>query len=793
MENKSLHILEFDKILNIMSEFTNNDAVKQRIRTLTPSAKLDEAVFWQKQTSEAVSMILKFGEPGSLSAPDVTASLKRCAMGAILSPKELLAIARVLSITRMALRYLGSAAEGDIEYLAGVCETLVAVRALEEQIGMCILSEDEIADGASAELSSIRRKIRSRREKIKDMLDSMIHSSRYQKYLQDPIVTMRGDRYVIPVRAEYRGEIAGIVHDTSSSGATLFVEPAGVVEANNEIHALHAKEQAEIERILASLSAEVSEYKNEIECDYSALCELDFVFCKGKLSVKYGACEPKLNDSGIVHFKKARHPLIAQKSVVSNDIYLGRDFDTLVITGPNTGGKTVTLKTIGLFSLMAASGLHIPAGDNSQAAVFESVWADIGDEQSIEQSLSTFSSHMTNIVHIINNISTNSLALFDELGAGTDPVEGAALAVSILEYLRLSGVTTAATTHYSELKLFALSTPGVCNASCEFDVKTLRPTYKLLIGVPGKSNAFAISSRLGLDDTIISRAKSLMSEDNVRFEDLISGLQESKKTADDEAQKALALRREADELKAKIQEQKKTLESKRQKMLDEARREARRIIADAKDESSDIIKELGALRKNVHADGIDKTIENARTRLRKKGDALDASFSDILKPKTQHDAPKTVKSGDKVEVLSLGQVCDVIKPPDADKNVQVQAGALKINVKLSDLRLVTKMPPKIKSVKKSAKAVGCNVSRANVKTEIDLRGMTLEEAVMDADRFIDDAYMAGLKNVSIIHGKGTGVLRSGISDLLRRHKLVKSFRLGRYGEGEDGVTIAELK
>lgn len=792
MEKKALHVLEFDKILNKMAEYTGNEVVQKRIMDLMPAETLREAQEAQQQTSEAVKLILRYGEPQNLTAPQVLSSLKRCAMGSVLSPRELLDIARVLNIARGVKRYLGNADGEEFPVLGGMEQSLTAVKPLEEQLYQCILSEEEIADGASGELASIRRKMRNMQGKIKDLLDGMIRSNKYQKYLQDPIVTMRGDRYVIPVRSEYRAEVPGVVHDTSSSGATLFVEPMSVVNANNEIRDLRAKEEAEIERILAALSAEVSEYNEEIETDYRVICELDFIFCKGKLSASMGASEPALNAEGRIYLKKARHPLIAQRNVVANDVYLGGEFDTLVITGPNTGGKTVTLKTIGLFCLMAAAGLHVPANDNSAVAVFSSIWADIGDEQSIEQSLSTFSSHMKNIVNIVNKADQNSLVLFDELGAGTDPVEGAALAVSILEYLRLVGATTAATTHYSELKLFALSTPGVCNASCEFDVKTLRPTYKLLIGVPGKSNAFAISQRLGLDERIIERAKSLMSEDNVRFEDLITGLHESKRVADDEAQKAARLRREADELKEKIEEQKQTLEQKRQKMLDEARREAKRIILDAKDESAKVIKELNELKKGVQSENFGKSIEEARAKLRAKESGIDESFSGVLKPKTQQKAPKSVKVGDKVELVSLGQIGDIIKPPDADGNVYVQAGMLKINAKLADLRLVTKMPKEPKK-KKEPSFIGYVSRRTDAKTEIDLRGMTLEEALLDADRFLDDAYMAGLTQVSIIHGKGTGVLRAGISDMLKRHRLVKSYRLGRYGEGENGVTIVELK
>lgn len=788
MENKALKILEFDKILNIMAEFTSNEAVKKRIISLKPSKDLAEAKKYQHQTTEAANMIIQHGEIPSLSVSDITVSTKRVSLGASLSMRALLDISRLLSASRRIKDYIGKGES--VPILQGLAERITVLKPLEQQIEMCILSEEEIADTASPTLSSIRRKMRSLQGKIKDTLDSIIHSTHYQKYLQEPIVTMRDGRYVIPVKAQYKSEVAGIVHDSSSSGVTIFVEPMSVVNTNNEIHSLKADEAAEIERILASLSAKVSEFGYEIDENYEAVCEADFIFCKGRLSVSLGATEPILNSDGIIDIKKARHPLIAKQSVVANDIMLGGDFDTLVITGPNTGGKTVTLKTIGLFSIMAASGLHIPANDNSRAAVFDSVWADIGDEQSIEQNLSTFSSHMTNIVKITKNAGKNSLVLFDELGAGTDPVEGAALAVSILEYLRLEGATIAATTHYSELKLFALSTPGVLNASCEFDVQTLRPTYKLLIGVPGRSNAFAISKRLGLNDMIIQRAKSKMSEDSIHFEDIIRNLQKSRKKADSEAQKAKQMRREADEIKEKISEQKQTLDEKKQKILDEARREAKRIILEAKEESNAVIKELNSLKKAAKAQNISKGAEQLRMRLREKEKNIDESFSGVIKPQVQKNAPKTVKPGDKVEVLSLGQICEVLKAPDTSGNVLVLAGIMKINASLSDLRVVTSMP---KEVKKAPSHIGYTSKKSGIKTETDLRGMNLEEAIMEADRFIDDAYMAGLNQISIIHGKGTGILRSGISDMLRRHKLVKSFRLGKYGEGEDGVTIVELK
>ncbi len=791
-KNKALTILEFDKILDILAEFTSNDAVKEKIYNLTPSKDKDEAEALQSETTQAQTYILKYGSCPNLAVPPVINSVRRCEVGGVLSMRELLNIASVLYTARNAKKYLENAKQDESGTLFLIASSLTDVKMLEQQIKMCIISEEEVADGASGELLSIRRKMSSLKDKIKDILDSYIHSSKYIKYLQEPIVTMRSDRYVIPVKSENRNEISGVVHDTSSTGATVFIEPMSVVNANNEIRDLKGKEQAEIERILAQLSSQVSEYKSEIETNYYQLCELDFIFCKAKLSLKYNATEAKINDSGEIYLKKARHPLIDSKNVVANDIYLGGDFDTLVITGPNTGGKTVTLKTIGLFCIMAAAGLHIPALDNSKVSVFNKIWADIGDEQSIEQSLSTFSSHMKNIVNIVNHIDSKSLALFDELGAGTDPTEGAALAVSVLEYLRLYGAKCAATTHYSELKTFALTTPGVCNASCEFDIKTLNPTYKLLIGVPGKSNAFAISAKLGLNKTIIESAKSMMTKDNLRFEDLISSIEEKRRLAEKEAQTAQALRSEIAKLNEEAKNQKEKLEKSREKILDEARREAKRIVAGAKDECSKIVREANKLQKS----GINaKQIEKIKSGLKKKENEIDESFSDVLRPKVQSHAPKTVKEGDSVEVLSLSQIATVLSPPDKDKNVYVQAGPLKISVKLDGLRLVTQNAPQTKKTKTDYAAMAKTYvsKKANIKSEIDLRGMTLEEALLETDQFISDAYVAGLTQISIIHGKGTGVLRAGISDMLKRHKLVKSYRLGKYGEGETGVTIAELK
>lgn len=793
MENKSAKILEFDKILNIMSEFTQNEIVKKRILSLEPTADIEEARKLQAQTSEAASALLRFGNPPNMSAPSVMGGVKRCAIGGIASMHELLEIARLLRMTRLVKNYFSDAERDEFPILRALEDALYPNKMLEEQIFMCIISDEEMADQASGELAAIRRKMRSLQGKIKDMADSFIRSERYQRYLQEAIVTMRGDRYVIPVKAENKSMIPGIVHDVSSSGATVFIEPMQIVNANNEIHELAGKEQAEIERILGLLSGDVSEMASALEANFNTLTELDFIFCKGKLSEKYGCTEPTLNDEGRIFLKRARHPLIKSRKPVANDIYLGGDFDTLVITGPNTGGKTVTLKTIGLFCIMAASGLHIPVGDSSSVGVFSSVWADIGDEQSIEQSLSTFSSHMTNIVHILKNATSDSLVLFDELGAGTDPIEGAALAVSILEYLRSIGAKTAATTHYSELKLFALSTEGVKNASCEFNVETLAPTYRLIIGVPGKSNAFAISEKLGLDKKIIENAKTIMNEDNVAFENIIEDLQESKRVADVEAEKASRIRGEIDKVRKTLEGQKSSFEERRAKMLDDARLEARRIIAEARDEANAVIKDLNKLRKNTADKNIDRQIEEARAKLKKKGDAIDESFSGVVKEKKNNEVPKSVKAGDFVEVVSFGQIGEVLKDSDSSGNTVVQVGMMKMNVKLSDLRM--SQPPAENTKKTSGiRTRGTYMpKKAFASTEIDVRGQSLEDALYEVDKYLSDAALAGLTQVSIIHGKGTGVLRNGIADMLKKHRLVKSYRLGVYGEGETGVTIVEIK
>ncbi len=795
-QNKAFKTLEFNKILERLSSYTDNETVKRRILELTPFTVLDDAKSAQRGTTEAVITSLRLGAPPvNLSVENVLSAVKRTEMEGALRAKELLEISRLLYVARGMKAYLGEAPE-ECAKLRDIEENIITAKSLEDRINSCVISENEIADDASPELNTIRRKMRALNGRMRETLNDMIHSAHYKKFLQDPIVTMRSNRYVIPVKSEYRGEVAGIVHDASASGATLFIEPMSVVNSNNEIRDLRNKEQIEIERILTELSAAVSENSHTVFADYSAVTELDFLFAKARLSLEMNANEPALNDEGRIIFKKARHPLIDPDKVIANDIYLGGDFDTLVVTGPNTGGKTVTLKTIGLFSLMAASGLHIPAGDKSEAAVFERIFADIGDEQSIEQSLSTFSSHMVNIVGILKNIDRSSLALFDELGAGTDPTEGAALAISIIEFLRERKVKTVATTHYSELKLFALSTDGVENASCEFDVASLRPTYKLLIGVPGKSNAFAISRRLGLDERVIDRAGDILSDEDVKFEDVITELEQNRVKARQEADEAARMKRELADIRRQLENDRIKLKENKSRVMEEAHREAKILIMDAKEEANSIIRDLEKMRRQgVRAgDDLDKKTSKMRESLKKREESIDKKIARASKPKrTYAEPPKNLKAGAAVKILDLNQEATVLKEPDKDGNVRVQAGIIKMDVHITNLRKIDEKKSK-EMAERYARSTRAFESRTkNVSTEIDVRGQTLDEAWANVEKFLDDCYMAGISPVSIIHGKGTGVLRKGIQQNLRNRRYVVSYRNGKYGEGEDGVTIVELK
>ncbi|MBR4720554.1 MAG: endonuclease MutS2 [Clostridia bacterium] len=793
MDKNVFKTLEFDKVLEKMAGFTESETVKMRILSLLPISDIEEARYAQRETKEAETMCLRTGNPPvDLGVKNITAQAKRSGMGGQLNPADLICVARLLYVARRMKSYLGESE--DFEILSGLSAELASDKEMEDKINGAILSETEIADEASKELSLIRKKIKSLNIKIKDSLNMMIRSETYKKYLQDQIVTIRSDRYVLPVRAEYRNEIAGIVHDSSSSGSTIFIEPMSVVNANNEIRDLLNQEQAEIDRILAELSGEVAQREKIIIKDYDVISRLDFIFCKAKLAIDMNATEPILNDEGIINFKKARHPLIDRDKVVANDIFLGEKFQTLVVTGPNTGGKTVTLKTIGLFSIMAASGLHIPAEEGSHAALFKSFYADIGDEQSIEQSLSTFSSHMVRIVNIVKEADGDSLVLFDELGAGTDPTEGAALAIAILEYLRAFKTTTVATTHYSELKIFALTTDGVENASCEFDVESLKPTYKLLIGVPGKSNAFAISRRLGLDEAIISRANEILSDEDIKFEDVITDLEMSRAEARNEREYAKKMKRELAELKDEVERERKKIKDSKARILEEAHREAKLVITEAKEEANAVIKELERMRIEGKVKDLGDITKKSREKLKKYDDSISRKIAIDEKPKKiAIKPPKNLKEGETVEIMDMEQQATVLKKPDSRGMVRVQAGIMKLDVHISGLKRVED-----KSIKelsdKYVKSTAAYASKSrDVSPQIDVRGQNLEEAVMNVEKFIDDCYLAGISPVTVIHGKGTGILRKGISEALKRNKYVKSQRMGRYGEGEMGVTVVELK
>ena len=729
---KVLKILEFDKILERLQGYTESEAVKKRIYRLEPFSEKADAERAQKETTEAMSTLLKLGSPPvNLAVADSRGSAKRAEQGGTLTARELMDISRLLYVARRMKSYLGETSE-ECAVLRDISERLLTAKALEDKINAAIISEEEIADDASAELSAIRRRMKNLNGKIKDTLNGMIHSQHYKKFLQDPIVTMRSDRYVIPVRAEYKSEVPGIVHDTSSTGLTMFIEPMSVVNSNNEIRDLKNREQQEIERILAELSALTAENSHEIFVDFKCIAELDFIFAKGRLSLDMNAAEPKLNDEGIINFKKARHPLIDKDKVVANDISLGGGTDTIVVTGPNTGGKTVTLKTVGLLSIMAASGLHIPAAEGSDAAVFSKIYADIGDEQSIEQSLSTFSSHMTNTVKILRGVDNRTLALFDELGAGTDPTEGAALAIAILEHLRSCGAETVATTHYSELKLFALTTDGVQNASCEFDVATLQPTYKLLIGVPGKSNAFAISRRLGLRGDIIDRANAILSDEDIKFEDVITDLEQARAAARRDAEENERMKRELTELRSKLEEDRIKLKENKSRILEEAHREAKILVMDAKSEANEIIRDLEKMRQQgIKSGALEDKTSKAREKLRQREESIDEKMRRAAKPKqTIVEPPKNLKPGELVKIVDLNQEATVIKPPDKSGNVRVEAGIIKMDVHVSNLRRVDTDKKKQKELAeryvKSTRAFESKTK--NVSTEVDVRGQYPEEA-----------------------------------------------------------------
>ncbi len=793
--NRDYIALDLDKILSKLSSFVCSEDGKSEIEKLEPQTDLDSAQALLNQTTDAHMLMARFGAPSFGGLKNVNNALARANAGSVLSMRELLDVAEVLrsirGITQWRSKNDGVRCSIDVYF-----DALTPNKYLEDKITSAIISEDEMSDNASPALYDIRRKIRAASSKVRDRLDKMIRSSQYQKALREAIVTMRNGRYVVPVKIEHRGEISGLVHDTSSSGATVFIEPAGVVEANNEIKVLQGKEQEEIDRILFDLSAEAGSFYDGIKGSYECAVELDVIFAKAKLAYEMKAMTPTLNDSGRIVLNKARHPLIDPKKVVATDIRLGTDFDSLIITGPNTGGKTVSIKTLGLFSLMAMCGLMLPAGDRSEVSVFEHVFADIGDEQSIEQSLSTFSSHMTNIVRIISQTNERSLVLIDELGAGTDPVEGAALAMAILERIHQKGAKIAATTHYAELKVYALETSGVENGCCEFDVASLKPTYRLLIGVPGRSNAFAISSRLGIEESVIERAKALVSSENASFEDVIESLEKSRQDYEAKKNEAELIRIEAEKAKADAQKYKDSIEDLRKKELDRAQQQAERIVEQAKRSAYALVNELEQLKKES-AKAADKA-EAARRAKQLLKKSL-GEFDDITNPVTAaladesgYVVPTSLKVGDEVLLADIGKTATVTALEDKKGEVEVLAGIIKMRTPKSNLRVSkTKRTEKKHTAPKKAqhefKVAGAE------KTECDLRGMNVEEGIMELERHLDRCMRLGLNEISVIHGKGTGVLRRGIQDYLRKCKYVKSFRLGTFGEGESGVTIVTLK
>ncbi len=790
MEQKTLKTLEYHKILEMLSAFAKNDTTRTRIAALTPSANFRTVEQTLAETDAALSLILKYGSPELLWIADIGDVIKRLEIGGVLSMTELLNLGRILKNART----LKSLTPEQAGILCGYIEDLTPDKALEDRITASILTEEEMADAASAELASIRRKIRNASAKIKDSLDSMIHSGYYQKFLQDPIVTMRNNRYVIPVKAEHRSDVKGIVHDISSSGGTVFIEPESVVNANNALHELEVKEKAEIERILMEISAQAAELSEILSLNFDTLIHLDFVFAKAKLALDMKAVCPDLNQTGKVFIKDGRHPLIDRKKIVPTTIFLGDTFDSLIVTGPNTGGKTVVLKTIGLFCLMTQSGLFIPAADSSVMPVYDDIFADIGDEQSIEQSLSTFSSHMKNIVRIIDRVKPNCLVLFDELGAGTDPVEGAALATAILEHIRSIGASCVATTHYSELKLYALSTEGVENASCEFNVDTLSPTYRLLIGIPGKSNAFAISGKLGLPSTIIERSKAMLSEENIQFEDILTSIERNRKSAEKDSEETGRMRKEIEDLKRQLEQERDKIEKQKDKIYDRAREKADKIIQKAQEETEELLSKFKQAQKEKNEQDAIKVMAELRRELglkRKKN----------RPPRTRTEKPKKIgvlninslKLGATVMLDDLGDKGSVLSINKKDNTVVVQVGIMKFTSKVENLTLLEDEEDKVSKGAYTPRQGTGNLRSGTVKSEVDLRGMLLEEAMLEADKFLDEASLAGLHSVSIIHGKGTGTLRNGITQMLRKHPQVKSFRLGKYGEGENGVTIVELK
>ena len=789
MNYKSLTTLEYDKIIDRLVSFAASDKAKERLKKLVPMTDIHDINAALSETSDALSRVYAKGAVSFGGVHDVGASVKRLEIGSSLNTVELLHISSLLTAAARVKNYY----EDTTDSLTGYFHALEPLTPLNTEIKRCILSEDEISDDASANLRSIRRQKVLAAERIHTELNKMLNSSSVRNCLQDFVITSRSGRYCLPVKAEYKSQVPGMVHDQSATGSTLFIEPAAVVKLNNDIRELELKEQAEIEAILAELSAKASEFTDELLTDFQVLTTLDFIFAKAQMSKQYKCSCPVMNTNNYINIKKGRHPLIDPHKVVPIDIYLGKNFNLLIITGPNTGGKTVSLKTVGLLTLMAQSGLHIPALDHSELAVFDNVFADIVDEQSIEQSLSTFSSHMTNTVSILKEADAHSLILFDEIGAGTDPTEGAALAISILNDLHKRGITTMATTHYSEIKVYALTTDGVENACCEFDVESLRPTYRLLIGIPGKSNAFAISKKLGLPDYIIKDASARMDADDVQFEDLLSDLEHSRITIEKERAEINAYKQEIQQLKDELKTKSDRLDERRDKILRKANEEAAAILKDAKEYADQTIKTM-----NKHGMTV-KELEKQRSAIRDKMNKRQEKLSvQAAKPKAHkaHDISE-FKVGTHVRVLSMNLIGTVTAPPSPKGEITVQMGSLSTKTKINNLEILVgyKDPEEAKKAPKGAGGSGkIKMSKAaSISHEINLLGLTVDEAIAKLDKYLDDAYISRIPQVRIVHGKGTGALRNGVTAYLRGVPYIKSFRLGEIGEGDTGVTIVDFK
>ena len=803
MNQKALKTLEYTKIIAQLEEFAASEPGKKLCRELVPSTSLEEIRTWQAHTTDAVSRIRMKGSLSFAGTKDVGGSLKRLDIGSSLNIPELLALSSLLTAAARAKTY--GRHESDEEafdslepYFAG----LEPLTPLNNEIKRCIISEDEVADEASPGLSHVRRSMKNIASRIHNQMNALLNSNR--SYLQDGVITMRDGRYCLPVKAEYKNQVAGMVHDQSSTGSTLFIEPMAIVRLNNELRELEIQEQKEIQAVLASLSEQAAPHIDAIRMNMELLGQLDFIFAKAGLSRHYRCSAPVFNDRGYIHIKDGRHPLLDPKTVVPINIWLGKDFDLLVVTGPNTGGKTVSLKTVGLFTLMGQAGLHIPAWEGSELAVFDEVFADIGDEQSIEQNLSTFSAHMTNTVRILNQADARSLCLFDELGAGTDPTEGAALAIAILSFLHNMKCRTMATTHYSELKVFALTTPGVENASCEFSVETLRPTYRLLIGVPGKSNAFAISQKLGLPDYIIEDARSHLEAKDESFEDLLASLESSRLTIEKEQEEIKAYKEEISQLKTRLTQKEERLKERQDKMMKNAAEEAQRILREAKETADQTIRQINKL---GTAAGYNKELEAERAKLRDQLKKTDDKLAVKAKGPSQPISPKKIKIGDGVKVLSLGLKGTVSSLPNAKGDLFVQMGILRSQVNIRDLELLKEDDISAtlsdgsggRNIWTPAKGKGTGSGKIkmsksfSVPTEVNLIGMTVDEAMPVMEKYLDDAYLAHMPSVRVVHGRGTGALKNAVHQRLRKLKYVKEFRLGEFGEGDSGVTIVTFK